>query len=118
MPRSLPPEAQAGHRTTHTWSRDREVRLLPEILRHQRSGPHGRAGAEVAWVPLDHRHAQRVNNPMRRAGTTTACPRSHARRDLSGLAAVELGDPLVDHLATEAQPIRHLWHRVTLVQPQ
>jgi hypothetical protein len=31
---------------------------------------------------------------------------------------MELGDPLVDHLATEAQPIRHLWYRVALVQPQ
>ena len=89
--------------------------LLPEILRQERSGPYRRAIAQVAWISLDDYRDQGVNNPMHYAGTTAAYTGSHALCDLQGLAAVELGDPLVDRLASEAQPISHLLHGVSLV---
>src|SRR5688500_8537773 len=60
MPRPLPPKTQAIDGQAHARPGALEMVNLLQILAQQWGRPHGRAIAQLARVPLDHLHDQRI----------------------------------------------------------
>src|SRR2546428_5042723 len=91
---------------------------LLQVSCQQRSGPDGRAIAQLARIAIDHGSNQRINNPLHCAGTTTTLAGRNASHDGEGATSLEVGDPFVDSLPADTQAVGPLLGALSPAQPQ
>src|SRR5438034_195644 len=118
LPQSLPASFQPGQGQTHARPRNGQMMYLLQVSCQQRSGPDGRAIAQLARIAIDHGSNQRINNPLHCAGTTTTLAGRNASHDGEGATSLEVGDPFVDSLPADPQAVGHLLGTLSLVEPQ
>ena len=91
---------------------------LLQVSCQQRSGPDGRAIAQLARIAIDHGSNQRINNPLHCAGTTTPLAGRNASHDGEGTTSLEMGNPFIDSLPADTQAVGHLLGTLSLIEPQ
>src|SRR5689334_7023233 len=118
MARSLPANTQATQGQAHTGPPDAQLMHLRQVLHQQPSGPDRRLIAPLPRVVVDHRVNQGLNDAMYRARPTTVPPWRDPRLQSEGLAHLELGQPCVDCLSADPQPLSYLLDAFSPLEPQ
>jgi hypothetical protein len=115
---SLPPQLQTANGETHTFARYPDRVLLLQIVGQQRSGPDGRAIAQLARVASNDLEDQRIDDAMYRAGAARAMAHRQARRQIPGTMHLEVLGPIVDRLARHTETPSDLLNAFACVEPQ